>query len=75
MAINYDAYLTSDQKKEIVAGRLQQFAAEAYQTELNKEIQSRQGNDELVTSYDQTLSLIESAIEVHEEELSKLDQS
>ena len=73
MAINYDNLLTADQKKAIIENRIQQFAAEAYQTELNKEIQVRQGNDEVAASYEETLSLIETAITVHEEELTKLE--
>jgi hypothetical protein len=73
MAINYDNLLTQEQKKEIVQGRLQQFAAEAYQTELNREIQVRDNNEEAISGYDATLSLLETAIEVHQEELAKLD--
>ena len=73
MAINYDAFLSADQKKAIVENRLQQFAAEAYQTELNKEIQIRQGDAQAVESCNASLALIEDAIEVHAEELAKLD--
>jgi hypothetical protein len=73
MAISYDNLLTQEQKKEIVQGRLQQFAAEAYQTQLNRETQVRDNNEEAISSYDATLSLLESAIEVHQEELTKLD--
>jgi len=73
MAIDYDSLLTVEQKKAIVENRLQQFAAEAYQTELNKEIQVRDNNEEAIANYDATLSLLESAIEVHQEELAKLE--
>jgi hypothetical protein len=73
MAIDYDAYLSADQKKAIVENRLQQFASEAYQTELNQEIQKRSGNDEVAAGYEETLALIEAAIEVHAEELAKLE--
>ena len=72
MAINYDNLLTQEQKKSIVESRLQQFAADAYQTELNKETQIRDNNEEAVISYDATLALLETAITVHEEELAKL---
>lgn len=73
MAIDYDNLLTAEQKKAIVENRLQQFATEAYQTELNKEIQIRQGDDLAVDACNVSLSLIESAINVHQEELEKLD--
>jgi len=73
MAMNYDAHLTVEQKKSIVENRLQQFAAEAYQTELNQEIQKRVGNDEVAAGYEESLSLIKEAIAVHEEELEKLE--
>jgi hypothetical protein len=73
MAISYDNLLTVEQKKAIVENRLQQFFAEAYQTELNKEIQIRQGDEQAARSCDISLSLIKSAIDVHQEELAKLD--
>ena len=73
MAINYENLLTQDQKKAIVENRLQQFAAEAYQTELNREIQIRQGDELASEACTASLELIESAIEVHEEELAKLE--
>lgn len=73
MAINYDNLLTQEQKKAIVENRIQQFASEAYQTELNQEIQKRAGNDEVAAGYYETLALIETAIEVHTEELTKLE--
>lgn len=73
MAINYDAHLTVEQKKAIVENRLQQFASEAYQTELNQEIQKRTGNKEIADGYDETLAVIATAIVVHEEELVKLE--
>jgi hypothetical protein len=73
MAISYENLLTVEQKKAIVENRLQQFAAEAYQTELNKEIQIRQGDEQAADSCSAALELIGSAIEVHQEELAKLD--
>lgn len=73
MAISYDNLLTVEQKKSIVENRLQQFAAEAYQTELNREIQIRQGDEQAVESCNVSLALIEDAIDVHEEELAKLE--
>lgn len=74
MAINYDAYLSADQKKTIVETRLQQFAAEAYQTELNKAIQISQGNESATEAYNVSLELLDSAIKIHEEELVKLKE-
>jgi hypothetical protein len=73
MAISYENLLTVEQKKAIVENRLQQFAAEAYQTELNKQIQIRQNDELAADACDASLSLIESAIAVHVEELAKLD--
>lgn len=73
MAINYDAYISADQKKAIVENRLKQFAAEAYQTELNREIQIRQGDEQAVESCNVSLALIADAIDVHKEELAKLE--
>lgn len=73
MAIDYDALLTVDQKKAIVENRLQQIVTEAYQTELNKKIQLPNIDEKNVADYDATLSLLESAVAVHLEELAKLN--
>jgi hypothetical protein len=70
MAIDYSALLTDEQKKSILEQRLSQFAAEAYQHTLNKEVAA--GNEDAVKAADDALAILDKAIAVHQEELAKL---
>lgn len=73
MAISYDNLLTQEQKKAILESRIQQFAADIYQTELNREIHVRAGNEDAVAGSDESIAFLKTAIDVHQEELSKTD--
>jgi hypothetical protein len=72
MAINFDHLLTQEQKRDILTQRIQQFATEAFQHELNRQIAERVNDEEAVTSSVNALNVLENAITVHEEELSSL---
>lgn len=70
MALDYSSLLTDEQKKSILEQRLAQFAAEAYQHTLNKEV--AKDNEEAVKAADDALAILDKAIAVHQEELAKL---
>lgn len=72
MAIDYSSILTNDQKRSILSQRIQQFAAEAYQHEMNKVVAEASNNEEGIKSIESSLAILEKAIEVHKEELSKI---
>jgi hypothetical protein len=72
MSIDFDAVLTNEQKAEIIQQRITQFAAEAYQHELNKKTAEKLGSDEQIENINKNLEILESAIEVHKAELAKL---
>ena len=72
MSIDFDAVLTNEQKAEIIQQRITQFAAEAYQHELNKKTADKLGSDEQMENIDKNLEILEAAINVHKEELAKL---
>jgi hypothetical protein len=72
MSVNYNALLTSDQKKQILEARLAQFASEAYQVTLNLATAEKLGNQEQIDKVKSNLNLLETAIIVHQEELSTL---
>lgn len=72
MAIDYSSLLTSEQKKSILEQRLTQFAAEAYQHEINKQVASAAGNTDGVKAADEALAVLDAAIKVHQEELAKV---
>lgn len=70
--MDYSALLTDEQKKSILEQRLNQFAVEAYQHQINKDIASAVGNEEGVIAAEQALEVLDHAISVHQEELGKL---
>ena len=72
MAIDYSKYITDDQKKTLLAERLSQFAAEAYQHSINCQVAKSLGNDEGVKHAEDSLVILEAAIDAHEAELKTL---
>ena len=68
--MDYAALLTDDQKKSILEQRIAQFAAEAYQHQINKLIEP--DNAESVKAADDALAILDNAIKIHQEELAKL---
>ena len=72
MAIDYSKYITDDQKKKLIADRLAQFAAEAYQHSINAEVAKSLSNDEGVENAQNALAILEAAIDAHEAELKTL---
>jgi hypothetical protein len=72
MSVDYNALLTSDQKRQILEARLAQFASEAYQVTLNLATAEKLGNQEQIDKVKSNLNLLETAIIVHQEELSTI---
>lgn len=72
MAIDYSNFLSAEQKKSILEARVQQFASEAFQHQINKTVAEASNNEEGVKAADDALAILDKAIEVHQEELAKL---
>jgi hypothetical protein len=72
MAIDYSGLLTDEQKRSILSQRLTQFAAEAYQHEINKKVADESDNEEGTKAATDALAILDSAITVHQTELAKL---
>ena len=72
MAIDFGALLTDDQKAALLQQRISQFAAEAYQHELNKKTGESVGSADQVEASTKALEVLEAAITVHQQELTAL---
>lgn len=72
MTVDYSSFLTDDQKRSILDQRLAQFAAEAYQHDINKQVAQASGNEEGVKAAEDALAVLDTAIQVHQDELAKL---
>ena len=72
MAIDFSAILTPEQKRQLLTQRIEQFAGEAYQHELNRQIAEQVFDADAVTSAEAALVTLETAINVHQSELDNL---
>jgi hypothetical protein len=73
MSIDYNALLTTQQKRDILVARLSQFASEAYQVTLNLATAEKlDSGDEQIEKIKGNLHLLETAIEIHQQELNSL---
>jgi hypothetical protein len=68
--MDYSSLLTNDQKKSILEQRIAQFASEAYQHSINKQVAG--DNAEAIKAADDALAILDNAITVHQDELAKL---
>jgi len=69
--MDYSTLLSNDQKRSILEQRIAQFAAEAWQHTINKQVAG--DNAEAVAAADEALAILDNAIKVHQEELAKLE--
>lgn len=72
MAIDYSNLLSAEQKKSILEQRIAQFAAEAWQHELNKKACEQLNDEAGIANADNALAVLEAAITVHQDELNDL---
>jgi hypothetical protein len=70
--MDYSALLSNDQKRNILEQRIAQFASEAYQHSINKQVAA--DNAEAVQAADDALAILDNAIKIHQEELAKLGE-
>lgn len=70
--MDYSALLTDEQKRSILEQRLAQFASEAYQHDINKQVAEASDNAEGIKAAEDALAILDKAITVHQEELAKL---
>lgn len=72
MAVDYSSLLTDEQKKSILEQRLAQFALEAYQHDINKQVAEASDNAEGIKAAEEAMAILDKAIVVHQSELAKL---
>ena len=68
--MDYSSLISNDQKRSILEQRITQFALEAYQHTLNKEVAKDDAT--AIAAADEALVILDNAIIVHQEELAKL---
>lgn len=74
MTIDYSSLLSGEQKRALLNQRIAQFAAEAWQHELNKKTCEQLGDEAGVENATKALSVLDAAIGVHQQELAELPE-
>ena len=72
MAIDYSSLLTNEQRTNLLNQRISQFAAEAWQHEVNKKTCEQLGDEAGVESAEKALTVLDAAIGVHQAELAEI---
>ena len=77
MSIDFNSLLTTEERKAVVAQRVQQLAVEAYQLTLNLNVLNAQAepNEQALTEINNNLNLLEQMITVYKAELDSLGVS
>jgi hypothetical protein len=73
--MDYSSLLTTEQKRELLQNRIQQFASEAYQYTLNLKTAETIGTEDQVEGIKRSIAVLDSAIKIHQEELASLPAS
>ena len=66
--MDYSSLLTAEQKAALLEQRIQQFAAEAYQHDLNKQVAENLGDIDGIRQADEALKTLNAAITVYQTE-------
>lgn len=72
MPIDFNQFLTEDQRKNLLNQRIQQFAAEAFQHEINRKVAVETNNPEGEAAAVEALQILDKALEIHVAELESL---
>jgi hypothetical protein len=73
MAIDFDKYLTNEQKAALITQRIQEFVVQAYQFTLNRgtiEELQQENAEEMIAKIDEDLVNLEKAIAYQQKELA-----
>jgi len=75
MSLDISSILSDDNKVKILSERINQFATEIYQYELNKKTAIATEMQQQVEATDRAIEILTKAIEIHKAELDKLTSS
>lgn len=63
--IDYDNFLTSEEKRKILSQNIEKFVVEAYYHRLNKLVGESTEQQELIDNSEKNIELLEKALEVY----------
>lgn len=68
----FDDYISVEDKASIIEQRILQFASEGFQHEINRDIATKQNDEETAARSEEAVRLIKEAIEVQKQMLDEL---
>lgn len=75
MSNNFSAYLTDEQKQNIIAQRIQQFAVEGFQISINRKVAEANGDEAVIAEIDKNIETLTSVIAAYQAELDALPKT
>lgn len=75
MSNNFSAYLTDEQKQNIIAQRIQQFAVEGYQISINRKVAEANGDEAVLVEIDKNIETLSNVIAAYQAELDALPKT
>lgn len=75
MSNNFSAYLTDEQKQNIIVQRIQQFAVEGYQISINRKVAEATGDEAVIAEIDKNIETLTSVIAAYQAELDALPKT
>ena len=75
MSNNFSAYLTDEQKQNIIAQRIQQFAVEGYQISINRKVAEVSGDEAVLAEIDKNIETLTNVIAAYQIELDALPKT
>ena len=75
MSNNFSAYLTDEQKKSIIAQRIQTFAVEGYQISINRKVAEVSGDEAVLAEIDKNIETLTNVIAAYQIELDALPKT
>ena len=75
MSLDINELLSDDNKRKILSERINQFAAEIYQYELNKKTAEATEMQNHIDAADKAIAILTKAIEIHKAELETIPSS
>ena len=75
MSNNFSAYLTDEQKQNIIAQRIQQFAVEGYQISINRKVAEASGDEAVIAEIDKNIETLTNVIAAYQAELDALPKT
>jgi hypothetical protein len=75
MSNDFNAYLSDEQRRNILVQRIQQFAVEGYQISINRKVAEATGDEAVIAEIDKNIETLANVIAAYQAELDALPKT